>query len=85
MLDFTNYIWYYKDNEKRTRTTVPISGKEMRKLFCKAGYTVAGVKGSHWNLKKEGAPPVTIPNHKELKKGLEHALKKILEKVKKGN
>jgi hypothetical protein len=39
----------------------------------------------HWSLKKEGAPPVTIPNHKELKKGLEHALKKILEKVKKGN
>ncbi len=47
---------------------VPISGKEMRKLFYKAGYELvpgAG-KGSHWKLSK-GSETVIIPNHKELK------------------
>jgi predicted RNA binding protein YcfA (HicA-like mRNA interferase family) len=63
---------------------VPISGKEMRKLFRKAGYEVVsgGGKGSHWKLKKQGAPTVTIPNHKELATGTEHALKKLLKKAK---
>ncbi len=62
---------------------MPISGKEMRKLFYKAGYELvpgAG-KGSHWKLFK-GNDTVTIPNHKELKKGLEHSLKKKLEENK---
>lgn len=33
---------------------MPMSGKEMRKLFRKAGYEVipGGGKGSHWKLKK---------------------------------
>ena len=60
---------------------MPISGKEMRKLFYKAGYELvpgAG-KGSHWKLSK-GYETVIIPNHRELKKGLEHSLRKILEK-----
>ena len=60
---------------------MPISGKDLRKLFYDAGYELvngAG-KGSHWKLKKKGHPTVTIPNHKELKKGLKHALRKILE------
>lgn len=56
----------------------------MRKLFYDAGYELvpgAG-KGSHWKLRKKGCPTVTIPNHRELKKGTEHDLKKILEKAK---
>lgn len=63
---------------------MPISGKELRKLFYDAGYELVqgGGKGSHWKLKKKNAPTVIIPNHKELKKGTEHALKKILEDVK---
>lgn len=63
---------------------MPLSGKEMRKLFYQAGYElVSGAgKGSHWKLKKNGCPTVVIPNHDELKKGTEHALRKILEKGK---
>jgi len=51
----------------------------MRKLFYQRGYELvpgAG-KGSHWKLKK-GNKTVTIPDHKELKKGLEHKLRKDL-------
>jgi predicted RNA binding protein YcfA (HicA-like mRNA interferase family) len=64
---------------------VPLSGKDMRKLFIKAGYEIVpgGGKGSHWKLKKKGRPTVTIPNHKELATGTEHALKKILENASK--
>ena len=55
----------------------------MCKLFLRAGYEIVpGGKGSHMKLKKKGFPTVIIPNHKELKKGLEHALRKLLEKVK---
>ena len=41
---------------------MPISGKEMRKLFYKAGYElVSGAgKGSHWKLAK-GNETVIIP------------------------
>lgn len=65
---------------------MPISGKDMRKLFYDAGYelVLGGGKGSHWKLKKKGGQTVIIPNHKELKKGLEHALRKILEETKQG-
>ena len=62
---------------------MPISGKDMRKLFYKAGYDLipgAG-KGSHWKLSK-GNHTVIIPNHKELKKGTEHGLRKKLEETK---
>ncbi len=55
----------------------------MCKLFQKAGYKiVSGGKGSHIKLKKKNCPTVIIPNHKELKKGTEHGLKKILESIK---
>lgn len=61
---------------------MPLSGKDMCKLFIKAGYEIVpGGKGSHVKLKKKGCPTITIPNHKELKKGMEHALKKMLKKV----
>ena len=60
---------------------MPISGKDLRKLFYDAGYesVPGGGKGSHWKLKKKNCPIVIIPDHKELKKGTEHALRKILE------
>jgi predicted RNA binding protein YcfA (HicA-like mRNA interferase family) len=62
---------------------VPISGKDMRKLFYDAGYElVPGGKESHWKLKKKGGSTIIIPNHKELKNGPEHALRKILEEIK---
>ncbi|NGX61807.1 MAG: hypothetical protein K940chlam9_01296 [Chlamydiae bacterium] len=62
---------------------MPVSEKDLRKLFRQAGYEVvpgAG-KGSHWKLKKKGLPTVVIPNHKELATGTEHSLRKILRKV----
>ena len=61
---------------------MPLSGKDMLKLFLEKGYElVSGGKGSHLKLKKKNNPTVIIPNHKELKTGTEHALRKILEKV----
>ncbi len=66
---------------------MPISGKNMRKLFYESGYELVpgGGKGSHWKLKKKGCPTVTIPNDAELAKGTEHSLLKVLEKVKQGS
>ncbi|MBI5346543.1 MAG: type II toxin-antitoxin system HicA family toxin [Chlamydiae bacterium] len=62
---------------------MPISGKDLGKLFCDAGYElVYGGKGSHMKFKKKGGPTVIIPNHKELKKGTEHALRKMLKETK---
>ena len=59
---------------------MPLSGKEMMKLFLAEGYElVSGGKGSHLKLKKKNNPTVIIPNHKELKKGTEYVLKKILD------
>lgn len=61
---------------------MPLSGKDMMKLFFEKGYElVTGGKGSHLKLKKKNNPTVIIPNHKELKNGTEHALRKILEKI----
>ena len=62
---------------------MPISGKDLVKLFLKNGFTVVkgGGKGSHNKLKK-GDCTVIIPGHKELKKGLEMSLRKILEENK---
>ena len=62
---------------------MPISGKEMCKLFERAGYAIVpGGKGSHIKLKRKDSPTITIPNHKELANGLEHALRKQLAKLK---
>lgn len=77
----TKYIWY--SIEYIREKNVPISGKDMVKLFQRAGYEVVpGGKGSHIKLKKKDCPTIIVPNHKELKKGLELALKKALGKVK---
>jgi len=50
---------------------VPLTAKEMVKLFKKQGYEVVkgGGKGSHIKMRK-GNQGVTIPNHGELKKVL---------------
>ena len=63
---------------------MPISGKDMRKLFLRAGYEIVpgGGKGSHWKLKKKGLATIIIPNHRELKPGTEHSLRKLLEQAK---
>ncbi|NGX59126.1 MAG: hypothetical protein KR126chlam3_00271 [Chlamydiae bacterium] len=59
---------------------MPLSGKDMRKLFLEVGYEIdsGGGKGSHWKLKKSGCPTAIVPNHKTLKPGTEHSLKKLL-------
>jgi predicted RNA binding protein YcfA (HicA-like mRNA interferase family) len=56
---------------------MPISGKEMLKLFLQAGWVILRQKGSHVVIGKSNDRE-TIPMHKELKKGLEHALRKRL-------
>lgn len=62
---------------------MPISGKDLCKHFLKVGYKlVSGGKGSHIKLKKQECPTIIIPDHKELKTGTEHALRKLLASVK---
>ena len=49
---------------------MPMSGKEMGKLFQREGFEIikGQGKGSHIKLRK-GFMTVIVPNHKELKKG----------------
>lgn len=60
---------------------MPMSGKEVLKLFLRSGWQVLRRRGSHVivgkNEKRE-----TIPMYKELKKGLERALLKRLDRKK---
>jgi predicted RNA binding protein YcfA (HicA-like mRNA interferase family) len=56
---------------------MPISGKEMLSRFLKAGWKVLRQKGSHVQVGQEGKLE-TIPQHKELDKGLEQKLLKRL-------
>jgi predicted RNA binding protein YcfA (HicA-like mRNA interferase family) len=56
---------------------MPISGKDMVKLFKLHGWVELRQKGSHVIVGK-GSDRETIPLHSELKKGTEHALKKKL-------
>lgn len=58
---------------------MPMSGKEMLKLYLKDGWTVLRQKGSHVVVGR-GPERQTIPMHKELKTGMEHALLKKLVK-----
>ena len=62
---------------------MPISGKDLAKIFIKKGFEeIKGQgKGSHMKLRK-GKITAIIPMHKELKKGTEKALRKKLEEVK---
>ena len=56
---------------------MPLSGKEMLKLFQKTGWKKLRIKGSHVIVGKNDERE-TIPMHKELKKGLESYLLKRL-------
>jgi len=52
-----------------------ISGEKAVKAFVKAGWKVDRIVGSHVILRKEGSPvTLSVPLHKELKKGLLRAL-----------
>jgi predicted RNA binding protein YcfA (HicA-like mRNA interferase family) len=57
---------------------MPLSGKEMLRLFKKAGWIEISQKGSHVKVGKNDLRE-TIPMHKELKKGLEQKLLKRLD------
>jgi len=56
---------------------MPMSGKDMQRLFEKAGWIAVRQKGSHLIMGKNGERE-TIPMHKELGKGLEQKLLKRL-------
>lgn len=57
---------------------MPMSGRDLRKLFEKAGWVFDRQNGtSHMILKKDGRH-VSIPDHKELGKGLEQKMLKIM-------
>ena len=60
---------------------MPLSGKELLKRYLKNGWVLLRKNGSHFIVGK-GEHRETIPMHKELKKGLEIALLKRLEKEK---
>lgn len=56
---------------------MPLSGKDMLRLYLKNGWLVLRQKGSHVIVGK-GEKRQTIPLHRELKTGLEkHLLKGI--------
>ncbi len=53
-----------------------ISGEELAKLLISKGYSIRSRKGSHVNLVHGSKLPITVPLHKELKRGLlRHILK----------
>ena len=60
---------------------MPLSGKEMCKLYLKAGWIIVPKqgKGSHVIVEKDGRIAI-ITMHKELKRGTEHNLLKELKK-----
>ena len=58
---------------------MPLSGEDVLRLYKKAGWKVISQRGSHVKVGKESLREI-IPMHKELKKGLERALLKRLEK-----
>jgi predicted RNA binding protein YcfA (HicA-like mRNA interferase family) len=60
---------------------VPLSGKEMLRLYEKKGWSILRKRGSHVQMGKEFHRE-TIPMHKELKKGLERKLLKRFKQVK---
>jgi predicted RNA binding protein YcfA (HicA-like mRNA interferase family) len=56
---------------------MPMSGKDLRKLFEKQGWAFDRQSGSHMIMKKDDKM-ASIPNHKELAKGTESALLKLM-------
>jgi predicted RNA binding protein YcfA (HicA-like mRNA interferase family) len=64
------------------RDLMPLSGKEMLKLYEKAGWVKTRQKGSHAIMTKAGKTEVIPIHSKELGKGIENKLLKRLEEVK---
>lgn len=56
---------------------MPLSGKQMVRLYEQHGWRVLWQTGSHVRVGK-GPARETIPMHKELGKGMEHSLLKKL-------
>lgn len=56
---------------------MPLSGKEMLRLYEQNGWRILRQSGSHVIVGK-GTLRAVIPMHRELKKGLEHQLLKFL-------
>lgn len=56
---------------------MPLSGKEMVKLYEREGWRIRRQNGSHVRM-GNGPLRATIPMHKELKPGTEHDLLKQL-------
>lgn len=56
---------------------MPLSGKEMARLYELAGWVAVRQKGSHLIMKKDGRH-ASIPMHRELRPGTEHVLLKKL-------
>jgi predicted RNA binding protein YcfA (HicA-like mRNA interferase family) len=56
-----------------------VSGDDVKKALEKAGFELAGQKGSHVKLKHSDGRIVIVPMHRELKKG---TLKSILRQAK---
>lgn len=54
-----------------------MSGKDLRKQFEQHGWVFDHQTGSHMIMKKNGRH-ASIPNHKELGKGLEQKLLKLM-------
>jgi predicted RNA binding protein YcfA (HicA-like mRNA interferase family) len=59
-----------------------LSGKEMTKLFLKAGWKVRHQRGSHLVVVHSTGRHESIPQHKELDKGMERKLLKTLREAK---
>ena len=59
---------------------MPVSGKDMLKMYLKAEWQVLRQKRSHVAVGKNGQVE-TIPMHRELAKGTEHGLLKRLKKT----
>ena len=55
--------------------TPVVSARQLIHVLESIGYKVARQKGSHIRLNHDSLPPITVPNHKEIKVGL---LTKIL-------
>jgi predicted RNA binding protein YcfA (HicA-like mRNA interferase family) len=55
-----------------------ISGEACVQALARLGYSVVGQKGSHVRLHCDGRGPVTVPLHRELKRG---TLRSILRSV----
>lgn len=61
---------------------MPLSGKEMAKLYLKAGWTIRHQRGSHLVVEHPSGRHESIPQHKELSIGTEKWLLKVLKEMK---